>query len=186
MSIGQPVWLFFHASCIENNTSIDKNHFNLSITIKDENFEDSYYELIINSFDKAQLKIKLYAIEMEVIREEITKEILVNSHGDIMEFSQELVDYETEDGSYSLPAPLWNPLHNVTALPPKPGDFIELKKIRIKQIISVDGVARFLFPTSANSNITQDTDVAAPVKGHIFIPEEEENDIIPVIDINVQ
>ena len=184
MSIGQPRWLFFNASCEENNTSADKNHFNISFTIKDENFKNSYYELTFNAFDKDQLKIKLYSIQMGVTLEEVNQEILVSPHGDVMNFSKELEDYEIEDGLYSLPSSLWKPLNKVTANSQTPeGSIDELRKVKITQIINIDGVAYLTFPTSVN-NITEDTDVSAPVKGQIFIPEKEEDDPIPVIDFS--
>ena len=187
MNIGQPRWLFFKASCGEQSTSTDRNHFNISFTVKNENLKDSYYELGVNAFDKDQLKIKLYSIKIEVITEEVDQEILVSSHGDVMKFSKELKKYKDNDEIYILPLELWKPLNN--KLRPsnlqENNDLTELKKVKITQIINIDGVIQLTFPTSVN-NVTEDTNVLAPIKGQIFIPEKEDDDIIPVIDFSIQ
>ena len=187
MSIGQLRWLFFNTSCKENNTSADKNHFNISFSIKDENLEDSYYELGVNAFDKNQLKIKLHSIKMEVIIEEVDQEILVSSYGDVMNFSKALEEYKDDGDIYILPVDLWKPLNN--KLRPsnlqKNNDFIELIKVKITDIINIDGAAQLTFPTSVN-NVTKYTDVLAPIKGRMFVPKEEDDDIIPVIDFSFQ
>ena len=186
MNIGQPKWLFFNASCGEQSISPDKNHFNIFFTVKDENLEDSYYELGVNAFDKNQLKIKMHSMEMEVIIEEVEQEILLSSYGDIMKFSKALEEYKDDGDTYILPLDLWKPLNNKlkSSNLQENNDSIKLKKVKVTHIIDIDGTAQLTFPTSVN-NVTEYTDVLAPIKGQIFIPEEEEADLIPAIDFSL-
>lgn len=103
-----------------------------------------------------------------------------------MSFSEELEKYKGDGDIYSLPLDLWKPLNNKLRSAVQNGsDFIELEKVKITQTINVDGVVNLSFPTSTNG-ITQDTDISAPIKGQVFIPEEEEDDLIPVIDFSLQ
>ena len=186
LNIGQPRWLFFNASCEEQDTEADTNYLNISFTIKDENLEDSYYELVFNAFDKEQLTIKLYSIQLGALFKEVDQEILLSSHGDVMNFSKELKGYKSADDTYSLPIELWEPLNNkLRSAVQNNNDFIELRKVKITQIINIDGVVNLTFPTSVN-NITENTNVSAPIMGQIFVPEEEEENIIPIIDFSFQ